>query len=295
MFIPKLLFLPLLVPALLGDLTPPAGPVTSTMKRLDEVEARTPISAPTTVVSAAGSYYLTQDLVMTGADAFGVRIDADDVTLDLNGFTIRGVGPEAGVRVYNPASNVVIRNGTIAGCGTGIWLFYSSGDHSRAIRIEDVIVTDSVNNGIFVLSADDVSVERCVVRGSGNDGLSVSGACEGVRITDGFFTDSTNYGIGMSLNPGNVSVERNVCSRNGIAGILVAGAAARGSVMDNRCFDNGDYGIYLGLNPNGVGVARNVSGGSGTSEYAFFGSTGAAPIAQITDASPSPLANIELP
>jgi nitrous oxidase accessory protein NosD len=292
----KLLCLPLAVPLLLGDLTPPPGPVAPTMKRLDEVEARTAISTPQTQILESGSYYLTQDLVMTGAEAFGVRIDADDVTLDLNGFTIRGTGVETGVRVFNPASNVVVRNGHVVGCTPGVWLSFTAGDPSRNVRVEDVSVADSPTHGIFVVAADDVRIERCTAVGNGNDGVNVNNDSNGVRVTDGLYADNGDYGISVAVPSGSVEFSRNLCVRNGLAGIAVAGnASLSGSVMDNRCFDNVGNGISLNGPPNNVVIARNVAGGSGGAEFVFIGSTGAAPVALVTDANPSPFANIQVP
>ena len=81
-----------------GSLDPPPGPITSTMKTLTEVEPRTqihPDDLPMTI-SHPGSYYLTGDF-MAGSATHGIYIEADNVTLDLNGFTLDGdnVGTDA--------------------------------------------------------------------------------------------------------------------------------------------------------------------------------------------------------
>src|SRR5436190_2248196 len=72
-----------------GSLTPPGAPA-PTMKTLDEIDAklekRTPISSVPFTISASGSYYLTGNLAVTTGTA--ITISADNVTLDLNGFTI---------------------------------------------------------------------------------------------------------------------------------------------------------------------------------------------------------------
>ena len=77
-----------------GNLSPTGAPA-PTMKRLDEVEARTIVNAANTpgngtntfIISAPGSYYLTGNL--TGASGkHGISIQANDVTLDLNGFAL---------------------------------------------------------------------------------------------------------------------------------------------------------------------------------------------------------------
>src|SRR5437868_13887701 len=68
-----------------GNLTPPGAPA-PTMKTLDQVEARIPISSVPYTISASGSYYLTTNVTATVSNA--ITIAASGVTLDLNGFTI---------------------------------------------------------------------------------------------------------------------------------------------------------------------------------------------------------------
>lgn len=93
-----------------AQLTPPAGAPAATTK----VEARTAIESTPYTISTSGSYYLTKNLTHTNLLADGISITADNVTLDLNGFTLTGPdsGSPNGIAATNK-KNIVIKNGTV--------------------------------------------------------------------------------------------------------------------------------------------------------------------------------------
>src|SRR5437588_5898173 len=94
-----------------GTLTPPGAPA-PTMKSLDQIEPRTIITNLPVTISSRGSYYLTNHVLLTSG--FGIAVTVDDVTIDLNGFTLTGnfVGGTCIVATAT-IKNLVIRNGTI--------------------------------------------------------------------------------------------------------------------------------------------------------------------------------------
>ena len=77
-------FLPSLISA--GDLEPPGSP-SPTMKTLGEVESRIPISSLPISITESGSYYLTGNM---SASDDGIKVHADNVTIDLMGYAIDG-------------------------------------------------------------------------------------------------------------------------------------------------------------------------------------------------------------
>lgn len=105
-----------------GPLTPPGLPAPS-MRTLDQIEARTPIpkgpaipiAGPHFIISQPGSYYLTGNITVSTSDA--IRVASNDVTLDLNGFTVRSSLEDqdsgAGIRVLGSRARLTVKNGSI--------------------------------------------------------------------------------------------------------------------------------------------------------------------------------------
>lgn len=177
-----------------GTLAPTAAPAT-TMRTLDQLDARTPLGTPgqvttsTITIDQPGSYVLVGDVTVSAGD--GITILSRNVSLDLNGFTIAstaatpdGCGIKLGdantaVRAVRIA-NGRIRSGTtynaaqgqFAGAGflTGIGPGPDNINDAICIRIDNVVITGVAQAGIFCHLASRVS--RCQVRTCGGVGIS---------------------------------------------------------------------------------------------------------------------------
>lgn len=106
-----------------GSLTPPGAPA-PLMKSLDQIEPRIPIDALHTpgngesayVITNSGSYYLTTNLNTAFGTAYLITITANNVAIDLRGFSLLGnLTTPYGIAAPNFQTNVVIRNGTVSG------------------------------------------------------------------------------------------------------------------------------------------------------------------------------------
>jgi hypothetical protein len=157
-----------------GSLDPPTGPIAPT----DRVTLSTPLigNLPYTI-SEPGSYVLTSDLrdclECSDLPSNGLIIDADHVTVDLNGFSIYGdpFSSLDGIVVASGHTNIVIRNGFVRDWqGDGIDLQQATNS-----RVEHVTVSDCDEEGIHVGLA--CTVRDCAVSNCGGNGIEAQSGC----------------------------------------------------------------------------------------------------------------------
>ena len=245
--------------ALAGELTPPAGAPAPTMKSLQEVEPRTPISDTTTLgdadsefrITTPGSYYLTGD-ILVAAGKRGIEVATYGVTIDMNGFSITSL-PNAleGIRSMFSSNMMTVRNGRFIGPET------------VAIRaeatatIEDVIVNGSsaITNGAFELYGPNSVVRRCTINEFRVTGIycgNVNAVVEDCIVTtsvDG--VEGSNWGIFLS---GDRSVMRR-CVIRVIPGVdaFQTGSAEGPVVVEDNIVEGGSLRFFM------PGVIRNNS------------------------------------
>ncbi|CAN5746529.1 hypothetical protein BH11PLA1_BH11PLA1_07370 [soil metagenome] len=251
--------------ALAGPLTPPAGPVASTLKPLAEVEPRTVISATNTPgdadsvykITQPGSYYLTGNLTGVSAKDL-IEIGASNVTLDLNGFALLGVaGSLNGISDTTDDGdilfNITVKNGTVANfSGSGIRLPRAVGGPVRGLRIEGVSASGNVAVGINATNGG-ASILFCTASSNGASGISAGSGSVVIGCTA---TLNTSFGIrgdgactivdcAASSNGTGISLgARGVISR--CTAQLNAGdgfAVSSGRVTDCNAVSNGDDGF----------------------------------------------------
>jgi hypothetical protein len=123
-------------------------------------------------ISRPGSYRLASNLVFTAGDV--IVIQASDVTLDLNGFVIRGGGGYPGygwgINVFYtdpPHQNIVVTNGTIRDFEVGLWA-----GAARGIRVEKVTATAN-DTGIFIGTG---TVSGCILTDNSSAGVQAEAA-----------------------------------------------------------------------------------------------------------------------
>ncbi|MDB6068058.1 MAG: hypothetical protein JWR26_4266 [Pedosphaera sp.] len=237
-----------------GSLIPPGAPA-PTMITLSQIQPRTPITNSGAVtISASGAYYLTTNISVSSGTA--VTITANNVTLDLNGFTISSTETPAtgssGILLGGTGvgrTNIFFSNGFISSSGitnNGTTTYggngFAYGIYSPAslvnVHVSNVSISGCLTFGIY-LSNTGTLVESCTVNNVGNTGINAD------VITDSLATGCGQTGISANTTASN-------CRGNSYASTaVISGATAQ------NCY---------GISTAGFGVlANNVQNCSGTS------------------------------
>ncbi len=210
---------------------------------------------------------ITQDVVLKHdltCSGDGLIVGASGVTIDLRGHTLSGTGAGTGIRINwlsgvpNAAVNdTVIKRGTIAGFGTGVYLHLANG-----ARLERVDVVDCGYAGVFIpqlrawqvdgprlpyeflsssfsdnglgieaFDADDVRVERSRFERN-TRGISAYSNANNWQIRDSRFTDN-DLGAIYSTENSSWTIERNMLRDNGAVGLYLFAGPVVHLVRDN--------------------------------------------------------------
>ena len=191
----------------------------------------TKLSALPTTISTPGFYYLTGDLTSAGS---GITVNADNVTIDMMGFSLIGPGSGGGSGIYmNLRSNVEIRNGTVRDFYHGI-IEANIGQNHRVINVRAV--------------------------GNRLEGISLAG--DGHLVKD--CTVSDNEHLGIRADSGCTVTGNTVC-HNGDDGIRVWSGC---TVIGNTVYENEANGIRISLAAclvdRNTAYSNNQSGGAYT-------------------------------
>ncbi len=194
------------------------------------------------VITEPGSYRLRSNLVVPDANTSAIRLDADGVTIDLNGYSIVGPTVCAGVPVVC----------TGAGGGDGI----TSGSGGNDVTVLNGTIRGMGNDGMNL--GDRARVERVRATGNGNNGI---GAYGNSILSDNVAVSNGNYGIALG---GSSVVSRNTAFGNATTGMNLADWTV---VTGNTASFNLFHGISCGesctltsnvVHHNGTGVGSGA-------------------------------------
>jgi hypothetical protein len=203
------------------------------------------------VITQPGSYKLSGNL-FPPANVNAININSNNVTLDLNGFTIGSAacvpdtcGTTSAYGVFtstsHPYYNITVRNGTVSGMGVGIYL---NGD---SFTLEDLHIRNIQSQGIFVLWSGGNNPGSVIVRRNTFDGARVGLLVAGsALVTDNTFSfDNIGASIGNEFS-------------SSVASSMVIGNTFYSNTLGLVLYSGG----YLNNNFSGGGVVygKNLGG-----------------------------------
>lgn len=254
-----------------GSLTPPGAPA-PTMRTLDQLEPRMPVAAVPFAITQPGSYVVVGNL---GGGAGGISVQASNVAIDLNGFTLTGDRLVAGqgITVAAGCDNVTIRNGTVRSWGgdgvhapgvTDLQLHnvrvvqcVGDGVEVGSATVRDVTVADNDGAGLKAgsgmgagkVSVQDISFMKAT--GNGGGGISYVGPCD-ASVCDSHVLDNTGHGVAWASSAADeqarVRLERCDVSGNTGSGLHISEASAVRVVCSTRA------STFLGNGGDGIAV-----------------------------------------
>jgi hypothetical protein len=310
-----------------GALTPPGAP-SPTMKSLAQIEPRTPISSLPFTISNSGSYYLTG--TVTGVSGTnGITVVANNVTVDLNGFSLLGaVGSLDGINIgggsHIGCTNITLANGSISGWGR----YGIDASVSWNAVLEEILISKNTNsavnlgilstvrhcnafsNGSYGFIGGSALLEGCSANFNASDGYHVSTA----RVIDCFAQNNSGAGIwayngsyvsgclsaynfdsGIGLGIDSVAINNSCVGNNTANSSAEAGIYqfyGPGRIEGNHISYSTGVGIRVNAGQTKVVVVRNTTAGNIANAYSIPAGNDVGPWGQAATAT-SPWANIE--
>ena len=221
-------------------------------------------SCGTLTADAQSSYVLVQNVFSSGETCLTVK--KSNITIDLNGFTIFGVGSGTGIVADVPVGAITVHNGSIKGFKVGVSLA-GTGNIVRDLRVDDntdtgmflgssslvdhVVAQNNRHFGIVATTAS--TVKDSVLRSNGTTpdsialsagrGSTVTGNTIWSSIGTGLFASSgstvlgntvleTDPGFGMSIIcPSNI--KNNTATFNTRGDLVLVGDSCNAFEFDN--------------------------------------------------------------
>lgn len=212
----------------------------------------TKISSLPYIIPAPGFYYLTGNLTLSAPGA-GITVNADNVTIDLMGFTMNFSGTSLPEGVYMKGRhNVEIRNGTVTGFAYGIMEDSDDGANHRVINVR---ADNNKSSGIQLRGQGHLVMGCTASNNSGDVGNGiylVSGTIINCVTCNNAFNGIWLWGPG--------SVTGTIANNNTFRNFELGAGAATSILVDrNSAFGlNKNYDIY----PGSSGILMGTNAGT---------------------------------
>lgn len=176
--------------------------------------------------------YLIASFACPGTN--GVVVGADEITIDLRGFTLRGNRTAGTYGIDdNGFDHVTIKNGVVRNFQYGV---YAHGT-ADGIGISDLVASGNAGGGILV-GGESASVRSSTASGNAGRGIDLAGNRHKIQSSAAV----GNADTGIVVEGDSASVKSATASGNGGPGIQVLGDSA--SIQGATATGNGGSGIY---------------------------------------------------
>lgn len=228
-------------------------------------------------INSSGVYCLTGDLSTAMTSGNAISVNANNVTIDLNGWRLGGLaaGDDTATNgIYATGrKNITIRNGTIRGFKRAIYLHdYNPFPDSQGHLIEDIRAEQNTTSGIEVYGTGSITRRNSIVATGrptviGATGISVAGT--GNRVLDNDVTE-TRSGIGSAAGVLVKYADGGMVRNNRVSGVssgndtgswgILVDNTDRVVVRGNDISDPGDLGLTITVGTGGIYMDNLVSG-----------------------------------
>jgi hypothetical protein len=268
----------------------PTGPPSSSSSGVRS--PGTPITSVPFTISSSGYYYLTGNLTTAGGFAIGITVNANDVTIDMRGFTLASPDlTDYGIFAQPSSSGITVEHGRFNRFAYPLSLG-GPGSFVTDVHVRDFSPTGT---GITVSGGSGSLIDGCTVTatipGTSGYGIELYGSSGVVRNC--VVTGMNRQGV--ALYGGNSVLESSQVSASGLTagtyGVLISCQAAtcglNATVRDNT-LENGSRDIGVGQNfatiiDNAIHCAASIVN---TGAFSYYAPTGSEAHANVPRFSP---------
>jgi parallel beta-helix repeat protein len=248
------------------------------------------VAQPAFAANVSCGSTITQNTVLdgnVGPCSTGIAIGANNITFDLNGFTISGnptTGDGGGI-VLSGRSGVTVKNGTVTQFDAGVSVTGGSGNtvtNMNVLNNRGNFETD-FGDGILVFNSTGNAITNNRVRNNGPyDGIGLlvanNNLVDSNQITDNNQASNNTAGIrleniGRTPSSGN-TVTNNLVTNSGTFGIEVFAGGSNNVIRNNQVVGNALDGITVFAGGNGNIIETNVTRSNGGSGIYIRGAAG---------------------
>jgi hypothetical protein len=198
--------------------------------------------------NAGQSYRLTGPLTVSSTTADAIDVNANSVTIDLNGFSITGPGVSStGNAIYGPSSyGITLENGTVTGFDRGVYI----GPYSIVRNVH------ADNNYYIGIAISDFSVvQGCTANQDGSYGIVATGPADVISGNTVNGNSKPGAGTGILEEGGSGLIIGNTLTYNltGLDPELAANVGYRENIFAN---------LTTNIAPGGTSLGNNLCSGT---------------------------------